>query len=107
MPMTPVSSYELAPVLRPIPRAAAHVLRRGPAAGGAERVVVRLFCQRQGGEPAELVVRESGAGPPPDTPAPSRPPPLPRGKYVIHAWHPRLGEQTVPIDIEHTGPLSV
>ncbi|TMQ60330.1 MAG: hypothetical protein E6K72_00665 [Candidatus Eisenbacteria bacterium] len=81
--------------------------RTGTAIRLAEKGMVRIFCQLHGGESAELLVLENGAWTRPDTTGAFRLPPLPRGKYVIHAWHPRLGEQTVPIDIEHTGPLSV
>ena len=82
-----------------------------PGTGSAlllrEKGMVQIFCQLHEGESAELLVLESGAWTRPDTTGAFQLPPLPRGKYVLHAWHPRLGEQTVPLDIERSGPLSV
>jgi hypothetical protein len=79
----------------------------GTALGLREKGMVQIYCQLHEGESAEVLVLESGAWTRPDTTGAFHLPPLPRGKYVIHAWHPRLGEQTVPLDIERSGPLSV
>lgn len=82
-----------------------------PNSGTAVRLrdkgLVQVFCQLHAGESAELLVLESGAWTRPDTAGAFRLPPLPRGRYVIHAWHPRLGEHAAPLDIEHSGPMSV
>jgi plastocyanin len=34
-------------------------------------------------------------------------PKLPAGHYVLHAWHPDLGEQSMPIEVTADGPASV
>jgi hypothetical protein len=82
-----------------------------PGAGTALRLrakgMVQVFCQLHEGESAEILVLENGAWTRPDTAGAFRLPPLPRGHYVIHAWHPRLGEQTVPLDVARSGPMSV
>jgi hypothetical protein len=54
-----------------------------------------------------VLVLESGAWTRPDTAGAFRLPPIPRGRYVIHAWHPRFGQHAVPLDIERSGPMSV
>ena len=69
--------------------------------------LVQIFCQLHAGESAELLVLESGAWTRPDTTGAFLLPPLPRGRYVIHAWHPRLGEHTTPLEVERSGPMSV
>jgi hypothetical protein len=82
-----------------------------PGTGAAMRLpakgLIQVFCQLHEGESAEVLVLENGAWTRPDTSGAFRLPPLPRGRYVIHAWHPRLGEHTAPLDIEHAGPMSV
>lgn len=69
--------------------------------------LVQIFCQLHAGESAELLVLKTGAWTRPDSSGVFAFPPLPRGRYVIHAWHPRLGEQTVPLEVERRGPMSV
>lgn len=81
--------------------------RNGTAVQLNEKGLVRIFCQLHDSESAEVLVLESGAWTRPDTTGAFHLARLPRGKYVIHAWHPWLGEQTAPLDIEHAGPLSV
>jgi plastocyanin len=34
-------------------------------------------------------------------------PDLPAGRYVLHSWHPALGERGLPIEIPETGDLTV
>jgi len=79
----------------------------GTAVRLREKGLVQVFCQLHEGESAEVLVLEAGAWTRPDSAGAFRLPPLPRGRYVIHAWHPRLGEHTAPLDIEHSGPMSV
>ena len=82
-----------------------------PNAGTAVRLnaagPVQIFCQLHEWESAELLVLENGAWTRPDTTGAFLFPPLPRGRYVIRAWHPRLGEQNVPLDVKRSGPMSV
>ena len=82
-----------------------------PHSGTAVRLrdkgLVQVFCQLHEGESAEVLVLESGAWARPDTAGAFRLPPIPRGRYVIHAWHPRFGQHAVPLDIERSGPMSV
>jgi hypothetical protein len=69
--------------------------------------LVEVFCQLHDGESAEILVLENAAWTRPDTTGAFRLPRLPKGRYVIHVWHPRLGEQTTPLDIEKNGRISV
>jgi hypothetical protein len=82
-----------------------------PGTGTAIRLpakgMIQIFCQLHEGEAAELLVLDKGAWTRPDTAGAFHLPPLPKGRYVIHAWHPRLGEKTVPLDVERPGPVSV
>ena len=82
-----------------------------PGTGTAMRLrtpgLVQIFCQLHEGESAEVLVLENAAWTRPDTTGAFHLPPLPRGHYVIHAWHPRLGDQTAPLDVAHSGPMSV
>jgi hypothetical protein len=82
-----------------------------PGTGYAVRLtsggVIEVFCQLHAGESAELLVLENAAWTRPDSAGAFRLPPLPKGRYVLHAWHPRLGEQSAPLDIEKAGHMSV
>jgi len=79
----------------------------GTAVRLREKGMVQVFCQLHEGESAQVLVLDAGAWTRPDTAGAFRLPPLPRGRYVIHAWHPRLGDHTAPLDIEHSGPMTV
>ena len=82
-----------------------------PKSGTAVRLhapgMVQVFCQLHDRESAELLVLESGAWTRPDTTGAFAFPPLKPGHYVIRSWHPRLGEQKVPLEVERSGPVSV
>ena len=82
-----------------------------PGTGFAMRLktqgTVEVFCQLHEGESAELLVLENAAWTRPDSAGAFRFPTLPKGRYVLHVWHPRLGEQSTTIDIEKPGPMSV
>jgi hypothetical protein len=82
-----------------------------PGTGFAMRLktqgTVEMFCQLHEGESAELLVLENAAWTRPDSAGAFRFPTLPRGRYVLHVWHPSLGEQTTTLDIEKPGPMSV
>jgi len=82
-----------------------------PGTGYAMRLttkgMVELFCQLHAGESAEVLVLENAAWTRPDSAGAFRFPSLPKGRYVLHVWHPRLGEQTAPLDIEKAGHMSV
>jgi hypothetical protein len=69
--------------------------------------LVQVFCQLHEGESAEVLVLPSGAWTRPDSTGAFTLPPLPQGSYVIHAWHPRLGERTVPLELDRSGPKSL
>ena len=82
-----------------------------PGAGTVVRLrakgLVQVFCQLHDGESAELLVLDNGAWARPDITGAFSLPALPRGHYVLHAWHPRLGEQAMPLEIGRSGPVSV
>jgi len=82
-----------------------------PNSGTAVRLrargTVQVFCQLHDRESAELLVLESGAWTRPDTTGAFAFPPLKPGHYVVRSWHPRLGEQKVPLEVERSGPVSV
>jgi hypothetical protein len=82
-----------------------------PNAGTAlrlnERGLIQVFCQLHDRESAEVLVLESGAWTRPDTTGAFTFPRLKPGHYVIRSWHPRLGEQKVPLEVERSGPVSV
>ena len=69
--------------------------------------LVHIFCQLHASESAEILVLDSGVWTRPDTNGAFSFTRLPRGRYMIHAWHPRLGQQKVPLEIEKSGPMSV
>jgi hypothetical protein len=69
--------------------------------------LIQVYCQLHDGESADLLVLDNTAWTRPDVTGAFMLPPLPRGRYVVHAWHPQLGEQSVPIDVEHPGPMLV
>lgn len=69
--------------------------------------VVQIFCQLHDGESAEVLVLDNSLWTRPDTTGAFRFTHLPRGRYVVHAWHPRFGQQKLPIDVEKSGPMSV
>lgn len=72
-----------------------------------ERGLIQIFCQLHDRESAEVLVLESGAWTRPDSTGAFTFPRLKPGHYVIRSWHPRLGEQKVPLEVERTGPVSV
>lgn len=82
-----------------------------PNAGTALRLngrgLIQIFCQLHDRESAEVLVLGSGAWTRPDTTGAFRFPRLKPGHYVIRSWHPRLGEQKVPLEVERSGPVSV
>jgi hypothetical protein len=82
-----------------------------PGTGYALRLkttgTIEVFCQLHAGESAELLVLDNAAWTRPDSAGAFHLPPLPKGRYVLHAWHPRLGEQSTPLDIEKGGHMSV
>jgi len=82
------------------PNAATAVLLRSKG-------VVQIFCQLHEGESAEVLVLPSGAWTRPDSTGAFTLPPLPPGHYVVHAWHPRLGERTIPVQVDRSGPKSL
>ena len=71
------------------------------------RGTVQVFCQLHDRESAEVLVLESGAWTRPDTAGAFTFPRLKPGHYVIRSWHPLLGEQKVPLEVEGVGPVSV
>ena len=82
-----------------------------PGSGTAVKLrakgLIQIFCQLHENESAEVLVLDSGAWARPDITGAFTLPPLPRGRYTIHAWHPRLGEQSMPVEIDGSGPMSV
>lgn len=72
-----------------------------------ERGLIQIFCQLHDRESAEVLVLESGAWTRPDTTGAFTFPRLKPGHYVIRSWHPRLGEQKIPVEVERSGPVSV
>jgi hypothetical protein len=82
-----------------------------PGAGTVVRLrakgLVQVFCQLHDGESAELLVLDNSAWARPDITGAFTLPALPRGHYVLHAWHPRLGEQAMPLEVGRSGPVSV
>lgn len=82
-----------------------------PNAGTALRLngrgLIQIFCQLHDRESAEVLVLESGAWTRPDTTGAFTFPRLKPGHYVIRSWHPRLGEQKIPVEVERSGPVSV
>ena len=82
------------------PRTAAAVQMRSKG-------VVQVFCQLHEGESAEVLVLPNGAWTRPDSTGAFTLPPLPPGRYVVHAWHPRLGERKIPVQLDRSGPQSL
>ena len=93
------------------PAAAFEVRSVRPNSGTAvqlrARGTVQVFCQLHDRESAELLVLESGAWTRPDTTGAFAFRRLKPGHYVVRSWHPRLGEQKVPLEVERSGPVSV
>ena len=69
--------------------------------------LVQIFCQLHDGESAELLVLDNGAWTRPDITGAFTLPTLPKGRYTVRAWHPRLGEQTIQVYVDETGPVSI
>jgi len=82
------------------PRAAAAVQLRSKG-------VAQIYCQLHEGESAEVLVLPNGAWTRPDSSGAFTLPPLPPGHYVLHAWHPRLGERTLPVELDRSGSKSL
>jgi plastocyanin len=81
--------------------------KNGTAVRLSARGTVQVFCQLHDRESAEVLVLESGAWTRPDTAGAFTFSRLKPGHYVIRSWHPRLGEQKIPLDVDRTGPVTV
>jgi len=69
--------------------------------------VVQVFCEHHKLESASVLVLTHGAWTHPDAGGRFTLPPLPRGGYRVHLWHPQLGERVTPVTIAHPGPITL
>jgi plastocyanin len=65
--------------------------------------IVDVYCDLHPSMEAFIVVLAHHGFARPDTAGEFRLPDLPAGTYVLHAWHPDLGEQTVSVTVPEVG----
>ena len=69
--------------------------------------VVNLHCEIHPRAVGYVVVTPNRAYATPDSMGRFSIPRLPKGRYVLHAWHPRLGELTLPFDVPKRGSIAL
>lgn len=69
--------------------------------------VVNLHCEIHPRAVGYVVVTPNRAYATPDSLGRFSMPRLPKGRYVLHAWHPRLGELTLPFDVPKRGAVAL
>lgn len=69
--------------------------------------VVNLHCEIHPRAVGYVVVTPNRAYATPDSMGRFSIPRLPRGRYVLHAWHPRLGELRLPFDVPKRGKVAL
>lgn len=69
--------------------------------------VVNLHCEIHPKAVGYVVVTPNRAYATPDASGRFRLPRLPAGRYVLHAWHPRLGELSLPFNVPRRGTVEL
>lgn len=69
--------------------------------------VINLHCEIHPRAIGYVVVTPNRAYATPDSTGRFSIPRLPKGRYVLHAWHPRLGELTLPFDVPKRGAVAL
>jgi hypothetical protein len=69
--------------------------------------VVNMHCEIHPNAVGYVVVTPNRAYATPDSMGHFSIPRLPKGRYVLHAWHPRMGELKLPFDVPKRGAVAL
>lgn len=69
--------------------------------------MVRIFCELHARESADVLVLRHGTWTRADEQGRFSLGELRRGKYMVHLWHPTLGDRAMPLDISRRGPVTI
>jgi hypothetical protein len=69
--------------------------------------VINLHCEIHPKAVGYVVVTPNHAYATPDSAGRFAMPRLPSGRYVLHAWHPRMGELKLPFDVPRRGSVAL
>lgn len=69
--------------------------------------VINLHCEIHPKAVGYVIVTPNRAYATPDASGRFRLPRLPAGRYVLHAWHPKAGELTLPFDVPRRGSVEI